>query len=77
MPDKHTPLRMCVICRRRFEKKVLKRFILNLQGKPEEDKKGIKPGRGFYRCPADKCRKKFVLWKPAKRISKKAGVAGR
>lgn len=62
---KHTPLRMCVVCRKRFPKKELTRYVcptdvreLETNG-PVPDPEKIKSGRGFYVCDAAHCREIF------------------
>ncbi len=60
------PVRMCVVCRERFPKEELERYVC-----PDEDVKGQgkyrpvpdpgknKPGRGFYVCGQALCRERF------------------
>jgi len=49
----HIPIRMCVACRERKEKKELLRIIYD--GKLQIDAKQTMPGRGAYICPNEKC----------------------
>lgn len=62
---KHTPVRMCVICRQRFAKGELSRFTCPDGGELKLicDPSGKKPGRGFYICRAETCRSKFDRFK--------------
>ncbi len=61
--QRHIPIRMCVICRRRFPKSSLIRFVkqLNSHGRPATvlDEKQHRPGRGFYICNSPNCQKKI------------------
>ncbi|MCF8037782.1 MAG: DUF448 domain-containing protein [Desulfohalobiaceae bacterium] len=60
--EKHVPFRMCVICRRRFPKSGLTRYVKRGSG----SRKGIvykdpgqdMAGRGFYICSSPACREK-------------------
>ena len=60
---RHIPIRMCVICRRRFPKGSLTRFVRrsNSPGKKTVclDEKQRLPGRGFYICNSSICQKKI------------------
>ncbi len=60
---RHIPIRMCMICRRRFPKNSLNRFVkgTNSQGKMTvyADEKKHMPGRGFYVCNSRTCQKKL------------------
>lgn len=71
------PVRMCVICRRRFEKPELDRHVLDGAGSMMLDENQKAPGRGWYCCRAEECRKKFALWKAGGRKRKSGGVVGR
>lgn len=54
------PERMCVICRQRFSKDELTRFVRGADnGKPIEDMQKKLPGRGFYLCGKKECHDKF------------------
>ncbi|NCD25581.1 MAG: YlxR family protein [Deltaproteobacteria bacterium] len=59
------PVRMCVICRRRFPKNELDRFTCPVHGELTltADISGKKPGRGFYLCRDAACRNKFERFK--------------
>lgn len=54
------PERMCVICRRRFDKDELTRFVFLTGTVPAEDIKQILPGRGYYVCADGGCREKWL-----------------
>lgn len=71
------PVRMCVICRGRFGKRELDRYVLTLSGELGLDEKQRAPGRGWYCCRGDGCRKKFALWKPGCRKRRSGGAVGR
>ncbi|MBO4369061.1 MAG: DUF448 domain-containing protein [Desulfovibrio sp.] len=57
------PVRMCVICRRRFLKSELTRFRLMPDGVLQKDEKQIGPGRGWYICSDPHCAKKFLSFR--------------
>lgn len=52
---KKVPVRMCLSCRERKEKKVLIRIVRTPQGILEVDPTGKKAGRGAYVCPSREC----------------------
>lgn len=52
---KKIPLRMCLSCRERREKKALVRIVRTMQGVLEVDPTGKKAGRGAYVCPSWEC----------------------
>lgn len=62
---KHEPTRMCVVCRQRFPKRELERYVcpdtieeLDTDG-PVPDPAKVKPGRGYYICVQARCRELF------------------
>jgi predicted RNA-binding protein YlxR (DUF448 family) len=58
--SRHTPVRMCVICRRRAPKTALTRFTAGPEETdPVPDKKRGTPGRGMYLCDEPGCRTAF------------------
>ncbi len=58
----HTPVRMCVICRQRFNKALLTRYSVDMQGKLVGDMG--QSGRGWYVCSHATCKEKFSLYRP-------------
>lgn len=52
---KRVPIRMCLSCRGRKEKKSLVRLVRTIQGTLEVDPTGKKAGRGAYVCPSREC----------------------
>jgi len=52
---KKIPLRLCLVCRLRKEKKSLVRIVKSSSGEIEIDLTGKKPGRGAYVCPSHEC----------------------
>lgn len=58
------PVRMCVICRRRFAKATLVRHVLTPQGALLVDAEKNKPGRGWYVCSDPVCERKFAHYRP-------------
>lgn len=63
---KKIPIRMCVMCREKSDKRSLLRIIRNTEGRLEFDPSSKKNGRGAYLCAKDECldliknRKKIV-----------------
>ncbi|MUM76058.1 DUF448 domain-containing protein [Pseudodesulfovibrio sp. F-1] len=61
----HQPVRMCVVCRQRFPKEELTRYVRPADREmpetddPVSDPEQIKPGRGFYVCVQARCRELF------------------
>ncbi|CCH48002.1 YlxR family protein [Pseudodesulfovibrio piezophilus] len=59
------PVRMCVVCRQRYPKRDLERYVcpdtmleLETDG-PVPDPGKTRPGRGFYICVQARCREIF------------------
>ncbi|MBQ9452612.1 MAG: YlxR family protein [Desulfovibrio sp.] len=61
------PIRMCVVCRRRFPKDSLHRYVLNAEGFLIIDVGKTRPGRGWYVCPDPVCAARFVKYRPGAR----------
>ncbi|MBO4301650.1 MAG: DUF448 domain-containing protein [Desulfovibrio sp.] len=61
------PVRMCVICRRRFPKECLHRHVLTAEGMLIIDVGKNRPGRGWYVCSDLVCAAKFAKYKPGAR----------
>ena len=71
---RHVPVRMCVICRGRFAKAVLSRYVTRPQAADGPDRTGTTTphlihdaakrmdGRGVYVCDNPVCRKKFTTF---------------
>ncbi|MBP3730088.1 MAG: DUF448 domain-containing protein [Mailhella sp.] len=62
------PLRMCVVCRRRFFKPELLRHVMAGAGCAEgngleADEAGVKPGRGWYVCRDPQCESRLKKMK--------------
>jgi hypothetical protein len=60
----HQPERMCVVCRNRFPKEELTRYVRpeDLNGPdslPAPDPAMNRPGRGYYVCGQARCRERF------------------
>ena len=60
------PVRMCVICRRRYPKKALQRHVV-AGGGLEGDSTQTRPGRGYYVCSDEACLSKFAKFRPQTR----------
>ena len=58
--NKAVPMRTCVICRRKIEKKNLHRYVVHVT---EEGDFLLEQGegRGYYHCKDDKCTQRFLL----------------
>ncbi|MBC18029.1 conserved protein of unknown function [Pseudodesulfovibrio profundus] len=61
----HEPVRMCIVCRQRYPKGELDRYVcpdtakeLETDG-PVPDPGKNRPGRGFYVCVQARCREHF------------------
>ena len=66
--NRHIPIRSCFICRKRFAKKQLMRFVCNKEHKTKKmpqqaDPKQILPGRGIYVCNSSECIKRVEKFK--------------
>lgn len=57
MPKK-IPMRQCVGCRERKEKRELIRVVRSPEGEVSLDFRGKQPGRGAYLCPDLECLKR-------------------
>ena len=69
------PVRMCVICRRRFPKKELSRHVVT-EGGLEGDSTQTRPGRGYYVCSDAACAAKFARFRPqGRRPRRKKGTS--
>ncbi len=55
----HTPIRMCVICRRRYAKVDLMRHVVTTDNKWFYDAQYKAKGRGYYVCLDEACKEKF------------------
>ncbi|MDR2850473.1 MAG: YlxR family protein [Desulfovibrio sp.] len=60
------PERMCVICRCRFPKGALTRYVLTSENGLSIDTEKIRPGRGWYLCSEPGCALKFAKYRPGK-----------
>lgn len=59
----HMPERMCVICRLRFPKQELMRYVLLSSGERAQDIRKTLPGRGWYLCTNPRCIERFEKYK--------------
>jgi len=56
--SKHVPIRTCIVCKQKFPKSTLKRFVCKFErgeARLVYDPKQNKPGRGFYVCDDSSC----------------------
>ena len=49
----HVPVRQCVACRARAEKRKMLRFVRDTEGQWVADRAARRPGRGAYLCSAE------------------------
>ncbi len=63
----HVPVRMCVICRERFAKAALTRYVKDEHGNLSIDASMTSPGRGWYVCDKPECARRFASYRPAAR----------
>nr|WP_081602943.1 DUF448 domain-containing protein [Desulfocurvibacter africanus] len=73
-----TPVRMCVICRRRFPKRELKRHVACGAGAQEQpglvhDPRQTMQGRGYYVCSDEACERRLAGYRARQKKCK--GVA--
>ncbi len=66
MPEAHVPIRTCVICRGKFPKAELNRFVCPPESGPQAaltpDPEQRFSGRGFYLCTEEPCGKRFARY---------------
>lgn len=55
MRKKHVPLRTCVICRKKTDKRRLQRIVRSPDGRIFADPSGKQNGRGAYLCDDPNC----------------------
>ena len=65
--QKKTPMRQCMGCRERREKRQLIRVVRKTDGTVSLDFGGKVPGRGAYLCPNPDCLKKAIRSKALER----------
>lgn len=67
---KKVPIRKCVGCQERMEKRNLIRIVHSPEGEFSIDLTGKKPGRGAYICPNIECLEKAIKNKGLERSFK-------
>ncbi len=77
MKKGHTPIRMCMICRQKFAKKDVTRYVFPREvdtygGALAVDMTQTKQGRGYYICSSLECQQKFTQKSSVRR--KRKGV---
>lgn len=60
--QKHVPLRSCVVCRQRYEKRRLTRIVNTPGSGVVVDPTGKLNGRGAYLCDQSECREKALRY---------------
>ena len=68
--NKKTIIRMCTVCRNRFEKHELMRVVKNSGGQIFVDETHKAAGRGAYVCPNPQCLEKLEKTKALNRAFK-------
>lgn len=58
--SKRVPMRTCIICRQKFEKRRLTRFVSTSEG-VFVDRRGKGDGRGAYVCDKPDCRDSLLV----------------
>ncbi|RMD52464.1 MAG: YlxR family protein [Candidatus Thermofonsia bacterium] len=53
--QKHIPLRSCVVCREKMDKRLLVRIVRTPEGPIVVDRTGKQNGRGAYLCKKEAC----------------------
>lgn len=76
-PNVGEPVRMCVICRRKFAKNYLTRHVLGPNGELIADLRKLLPGRGWYCCSDPQCVIRFAMFKPKQKRAAHSGLQGR
>ncbi|MBD5608333.1 MAG: YlxR family protein [Desulfovibrio sp.] len=54
-----SPVRMCLICRKRYPKKYLNRYTMDENGALIPDESGKRQARGAYVCSDEDCARRF------------------
>ncbi|MBQ7712461.1 MAG: YlxR family protein [Clostridia bacterium] len=70
MQNRVVPQRMCVACRRLFDKRDLLRVVRSPEGEVFFDPSGKAAGRGAYLCKDPECLKKAVKTKVLNKLFK-------
>lgn len=60
MKNRKVPMRTCVGCRQKQEKKTLLRIVRSPDGNVCVDDSGKRPGRGAYLCKSEACFKRAI-----------------
>ncbi len=60
IPKGHVPIRLCIGCRKRKEKKEMIRFTWTTEGRAKRTEGKNQNGRGFYLCPEESCLKAAI-----------------
>lgn len=77
--SRRLPMRSCVICRQTLPKQALTRYVLAMTQSGTtgaalvEDPRKRLPGRGWYCCAADHCRRKISSYQGWRRRAKAGG----
>lgn len=66
--QKYVPLRRCMACNEKKEKRELLRIVKNKDGILEIDLSGKKNGRGAYICRKEECLNKVIKTKRLERV---------
>ena len=71
MEERRKPIRTCIGCRIKKEKKKLLRIVCTEEGF-RIDERGVLPGRGAYLCDDSECLKKAVRTRAMNRVYRKS-----
>ncbi|ARJ57349.1 putative nucleic-acid-binding protein (DUF448 domain) [Campylobacter cuniculorum DSM 23162 = LMG 24588] len=67
---KHQPVRMCIVCKNRFEKRLLNRFSMDANKLCVN----VKLGRGIYLCQTCALKEEKILYKAFSKMCKKLKI---
>ncbi|MBQ7739388.1 MAG: DUF448 domain-containing protein [Desulfovibrionaceae bacterium] len=64
------PIRMCIICRKRFLKRLLRRYVKMDDGQFFLDAQQNMAGRGWYLCSDTHCEQRFQQFRAGSRAKR-------
>jgi len=72
----HVPLRTCLICRKKKEKKTLIRLTVQADGSMTRDPKQRAAGRGYYVCDDPFCLERLLKKENKKSLKNRGNYSG-
>ena len=69
----HIPIRTCISCREKKDKRELSRLVVDERNRLIVDKRQILSGRGAYVCNRDECKNRLFKIKRLNKIFRKEG----